>query len=59
MDPLVEKALLNIILSKLLLKFIRNHIINRQHDFYDPYDRRENDNYYDWDDDSLENMYQD
>ena len=59
MDPLVEKALLNIILSKLLLKFIRNHIINRQHDFNDRYDRRENDIYYNWDDDSLENMYQD
>jgi len=59
MDHLLKETFFRLMLFKLLFGIIRNYIINRDHDLNDPYDCLENDNCYDWDDDSLENMYQD
>ena len=67
MDSLKE-TIANLALLKMLFRIVRLHILNRDSfSFYkrfktidyDYRDLHDSDNYYDWDDDSLENMYQD
>ena len=52
MFPLKE-IITKLILLEMIFRFIREHIFNDYHDHPD------SDNYYDWDDDSLQNLYQD
>ena len=64
----LKSTIANLTLLKMLFNFIRIHMIDRDsfplhkrfRTFdYDYRDRPDSDNYYDWDDDSLENIYQD
>ena len=65
MDPLKE-TVANLILLKMLFRFVRIHIINGdsfpvykrfKNIDYDDRNHHDNDNYYGWDDVSLENIY--
>ena len=67
MDHLKE-TISKLILLEMVFRFVKDHILNRVSDFiykrfktidYDYRDLHNSDNYYDWDDDSLANMYQD